>query len=116
MEIEGVFLCDGHELERELNSHHPNRSSAPGRRRTWAHVEASAISAILSVGQWRRSLDGPCQTCGALLIGATPIRAVRDVEWVFAIGAGFFFFQVVLGLRRAPGKLLSQGEPEACAV
>jgi hypothetical protein len=54
--------------------------------------------------------------CGALLIGAAPIRAVRDVEWVFAIGAGFFFFQVVLGLRRAPGKLLSQGEPEACAV
>jgi hypothetical protein len=35
--------------------------------------------------------------CGALLIGAAPIRAVRDVEWVFAIGAGFFFFQVILG-------------------
>jgi hypothetical protein len=51
---------------------------------------------------------------GALLIMAAPTRIVHGVECVFAIGAGFFFFQVILGFRRAPGKLLSQGEPEAC--
>ncbi len=53
---------------------------------------------------------------GALLIMASPTRIVRDVECVFAIGAGFFLFQVVLGFRRAQEQLLSQGEPEACAA
>ena len=53
---------------------------------------------------------------GTLLVMAAPVRIVRDVECVFAIGAGFFFLQVMLGLRRAPGSLLSQGEPEACAA
>ena len=54
--------------------------------------------------------------CGALLIVAAPIPVVRGGECVFALGAGFFFFQAMLGLRRAPGKLLTQGEPEACAA
>jgi hypothetical protein len=53
---------------------------------------------------------------GALLIVAAPIPIVRGGECFFAIGAGFFFFQVILGLRRAPGKLLTQGEPETCAA
>ena len=53
---------------------------------------------------------------GALLIMATPIRLVRAFEGFFVMGAGFFFFQVVLGLRRAPGKLLSQADPEPCAA
>jgi hypothetical protein len=53
---------------------------------------------------------------GALLIVAAPIRIVRAFEYFFVIGAGFFFFQVILGLRQAPAKLLSQGEPEACAA
>jgi hypothetical protein len=51
-----------------------------------------------------------------LLIVAAPIPIVRRGECVFAIGAGLFFFQVILGLRRAPGRLLTQGEPEACAA
>jgi hypothetical protein len=55
-------------------------------------------------------------TCGALLIGAAPIPIVRGAACFFALGAGFFFFQAILGLRRAPGKLLTQGEPEACAT
>ena len=53
---------------------------------------------------------------GVLLITAAPIRIVRGVECVFAMGAGFFLFQVIVGFRRAAGKLLSQGEPEACAT
>jgi hypothetical protein len=53
---------------------------------------------------------------GALLIMAAPIRIVRAFECFFAMGAGFFLFQVILGLRRAPGKLLSQAEPEPCAA
>lgn len=53
---------------------------------------------------------------GALFVTAAPLRVVRDVECVFAVGAGFFFFQVILGFRRTPGQLLSQGEPEACAA
>jgi len=54
--------------------------------------------------------------CAALFIEAAPIPIVRDFEYFFAIVAGFFFFQIVLGLRRAPGKLLSRAEPEACAA
>lgn len=53
---------------------------------------------------------------GTLLIMSAPIRIVRAFECFFAAGAGFFLFQVIMGLRRAPGKLLSQGEPEACAA
>jgi hypothetical protein len=53
---------------------------------------------------------------GALLIMAAPIPIVWGGELFFAIGAGFFFFQVILGLRRAPGKLLTQGEPETCTA
>lgn len=53
---------------------------------------------------------------GALLAAAAPIPIVRGGECFFAIGAGFFFFQVILGLRRAPRKLLTQGEPQACAA
>jgi hypothetical protein len=52
---------------------------------------------------------------GALLIMAAPIPIVRGGECLFAICAGFFFVQVLLGLRRVPGKLLTQGE-EACVV
>jgi len=51
---------------------------------------------------------------GALLIMAAPTHIVHGAECVFALGAGFFFFQVVLGFRRAPRKLLSQAEPETC--
>jgi hypothetical protein len=53
---------------------------------------------------------------GGLLIVAAPIPVVRAGECIFAISAGFFFFQAILGLRRAPGRLLTQGEPEACAA
>ena len=53
---------------------------------------------------------------GALLIITPPIPIVRGAECFFAVGAGFFFFQVILGLRRAPGRLLTLGEPEACAA
>jgi hypothetical protein len=54
---------------------------------------------------------------GVLLItAAAPIPIVRGGECVFALGAGFFFLQVILGLRRAPGKLLTQAEPQACAA
>lgn len=53
---------------------------------------------------------------GALLAMAAPIPIVHGGECFFAIGAGFFFFQVILGLRRAPGRLLTQAEPEACAA
>ena len=53
---------------------------------------------------------------GALLVMAAPNLIVRSFECFFAIFAGFFFFQIILGIRRAPGKLLSQGEPEACAA
>jgi hypothetical protein len=52
---------------------------------------------------------------GLLIVGA-PIPIVRAGECFFAIGAGFFLLQALLGLRRAPGKLLADGEPEACAV
>jgi len=55
-------------------------------------------------------------TFGAVLIMPAPIPVVRGGECFFAIGAGFFLFQVILGLRRAPGKLLSRGEPAACAA
>lgn len=53
---------------------------------------------------------------GAVLIMAAPIPVVLGGECFFAIGAGFFFFQVILGLRRAPGELLSRAEPEACVA
>src|SRR5690349_12463693 len=53
---------------------------------------------------------------GALLMMDAPIPIVRGGECFFAIGAGFFFFQLILGLRRAPGQSLIQGEPEACAT
>ncbi len=53
---------------------------------------------------------------GALLTMAAPIPIVRNGECIFAVGAGFFFYQVMLGLRRAPGKLSSHGEPQACAA
>jgi len=53
---------------------------------------------------------------GALLIMVAPIPIVRGGECFFAIGAGFFFVQVILGFRRARGILLTQGEPEACAT
>ncbi len=53
---------------------------------------------------------------GALLMVAAPIPIVRGGECFFALGAGFFFFQVILGLRRAPGRRLTRGEPEACAA
>jgi hypothetical protein len=54
---------------------------------------------------------------GVLLItAAAPIPIVRGGECVFALGAGFFFLQVILGLRQAPGKLLTQAEPQACAA
>jgi len=71
------------------------------RARTWV----SGLFCLMFVG-----------ACGALLIVAAPIPIVRGGECFFALGAGFFFFQVILGLRRAPGKLLTQGEPEACAA
>lgn len=54
--------------------------------------------------------------CGALLTTAAPIRIVRGGECFFAIGAALFFVQLILGLRRAPGKLLTQGEPQTCAA
>jgi hypothetical protein len=53
---------------------------------------------------------------GALLTMAAPIPIVRGGECFFAIGAACFFFQIILGLRRAPGKLLSREEPEACVA
>ena len=53
---------------------------------------------------------------GGLLIEAAPIPVVRAAEWVFAISAAFFFFQAMLGLRRAPGRLQTQGTPDACAA
>jgi hypothetical protein len=71
------------------------------RRRTWV----GGLFCLLFLG-----------ACGVLLILAAPIPIVRDVEFVFALGAGFFFFQVIQGLRRAPGQLSSQGEPQACAA
>lgn len=71
------------------------------RRRVWV----SGLFCLLFLG-----------AIGALLIMTAPSRIVHSVECVFAIGAGFFFFQVILGFRRAPGKMLSQGEPEACVA
>jgi hypothetical protein len=46
--------------------------------------------------------------CGALLTTAAPIRIVRGGECFFAIGAALFFVQLILGLRRAPGRLPTQ--------
>jgi hypothetical protein len=40
----------------------------------------------------------------------------RGGEIFFAIVAGYWFLQVVLGIRRAPGKSLTEGEPQACAA
>ena len=53
---------------------------------------------------------------GGLLIGAAPIPVVRAGECLFALSAAFFFFQAILGLRRAPGRLPTQGTPDACAA
>jgi len=41
---------------------------------------------------------------------------MRLTEGFFLIGAGYWFCQVILGLRRAPGRLLTEGEPKACAA
>lgn len=70
------------------------------RRRTWV----GALFFLIFAG-----------ALGAVLIGAAPNPIVRGGECFFALGAGFFFFQAMLGLRRAPGKLLTSGEPQACA-
>jgi hypothetical protein len=71
------------------------------RRRTWA---CGLVSLMFVVA------------CGVLLIRAASIPIVRGAACFFALAAGFFFYQAMLGLRRAPGKLLLQGEPEACAA
>lgn len=73
------------------------------RRRTWV----GALFFLIFAG-----------ALGAVLIGVAPNPPnpiVRGGECFLALGAAFFFFQVMLGLRRAPGKLLSSGEPQACA-
>src|SRR5689334_8200086 len=71
------------------------------RRRTWA----CGLVCLMFVG-----------AAVGLLLQAPPIRAVRAGEVFFALAAGFFLYQVIRGLRRAPGKLLLQGEPESGAV
>jgi hypothetical protein len=67
------------------------------RRRTWA----CGLVCLMFVA-----------ALGGLLLQAAPIPAVRAAEGFFAIAAGFFLYQAIRGLRRAPGKLLIQGEPE----
>jgi hypothetical protein len=71
------------------------------RRRTWV----SALFCLLFAG-----------ALGTLLIMAAPIPIVRGGECFFALGTGYFLYQAILGLRRAPGKLPTAGEPQACAA
>lgn len=109
-----------------------NEQQRPDMRHLWQGqvVEDTSMSldelrnvlAKLNRVERRRTLAGGLfcllflNAFATLLILAAPIRIVRAFECLFAVGAGFFFFQVILGLRRAPGKMLSQGEPEACAA
>jgi len=51
-----------------------------------------------------------------LLTRAAVTPIARGCEWVFALGAGFFFLQAIAGLRQAPGKQITQAEPQACAT
>jgi len=44
------------------------------------------------------------------------VTDLRAAECVFLIGAGYWFIQVISGLRRAPGKLRTEGEATACAA
>lgn len=109
-----------------------NEQQRPDMRRLWQGqvVEDTSMSldelrnALAKLNRVERARTWGCGlvclmfigALAGLLIEAAPIPAVRIAEWGFALGAGFFFYQAIVGLRRAPGRRLTHEDPEAGAA